>query len=336
VRLCSKPVYVCRDLLQYLAEQRIVAPGYTVLQDLVGEALTAEQARLITVLRAQLNVDECTALDSLYADTSGLHPITLLKHEPKDFSLGEMREEIQRRDLLHPLAQIASRVLPHLAIAPERISYYASLVSYYTVSRLKRLDGWTVSLYLLCFVSHRYQRLHDHVLTCFVHLVKQYVDEAKAVAKEQVAAERLANTLDVPKAGLVLKLFTSEQFDETTLFQTVQAQAFRILARPRLEQVADYIAKVVFSDETAKEWDHATILARRFKHHLRPLLLAIDIAATQSNAPILEAIAFLKTTFAKDRSLGQLRAAAFPTRVIPHRLRRYHTKPPHYALGAPR
>ncbi len=323
VRLCSKPVYVCRHLLQYLTEQRIVAPGYTVLQDLVAEALTAEQGRLITILRAQLSGDECAALDRLYADTPGLHPITLLKHEPRDFSLGEMRQEIQRRDVLQPLAQFASRVLPHLAISPEGISYYASLVTYYTVSRLKRLDMWIVSLYLLCFVAHRYQRLHDHVLTCFVHLVKQYVDEAKAVAKDHGAAERLAHTLDVPKAGLVLKLFTSEQYGETTLFQTVQAQAFHILARPRLEQVADSLAKAVISDETAKEWEHAPPLARRFKPHLRPLLLAIEITAAQSNAPILDAIAFLKATFAKDRSLGQVRAADFPTQVIPKRLRRY-------------
>lgn len=275
------------------------------------------------ILRVQLDAATCAILDRLYAETPGLHEITLLKREPKDFSLGEMREEIKRHDQLRPLAQLASRILPHLGISNDGISYYASLVTYYTVSRLKRLDVWTVYLYLLCFVSQRYQRLHDHLLTCFMHLVKQYVDEAKAVAKEKVAAERLANNLDVPKAGLVLKLFTSEQFGETTLFQTVQAQAFHILARPRLERVADHIAKAAGIDETAMEWEHVATLARRFKPHLRPILLVLDIAAAQTTAPILEAIAFLKAAFEKERSLGQVAAAAFPTRVIPRRLQRY-------------
>jgi len=74
---------------------------------------------------------------------------------------------------------------------------------------------------------------------------------------------------------------------------------------------------------TAKEWEHAPPLARRLKPHLRPRLLAAEINAAQSNAPILEAIAFFKATFAKDRSLGQVGAADFPTQVIPKRLGRY-------------
>jgi len=48
-----------------------------------------------------------------------------------------------------------------------------------------------VWLYLLCFLVHRYHRFNDNLLTCFIHLVKQYVDEAKAAAKEQVFAQRV-------------------------------------------------------------------------------------------------------------------------------------------------
>ncbi len=48
-RVSGQPVYIFRELLQYLAEQRIVAPGYSFLQDTVGKALTAEQHRLRTL-----------------------------------------------------------------------------------------------------------------------------------------------------------------------------------------------------------------------------------------------------------------------------------------------
>ena len=142
-RISSKPIYILRELLHFLTEQRLVKPGYTFLQEeLVGKAITAEGKRLAT-----------------------------------------MRREMTRGASLAHLYTVAKRIVPQLDISREGITYYSSLGSYYSVFRLKQLDTWTVYLYLLCFVFHRYQRFNDHLLTCFIHLVKQYADEAKATAK---------------------------------------------------------------------------------------------------------------------------------------------------------
>jgi len=322
-RLGSKPVYVFRELLQYLTEQRIVMPGYTVLQDIVGTALTAEQTRLEAILRTCLEPGDCAALDRLLGAASGLHPLTQLKRDPKDFSLGEMRREIGRATELRPLAQLAERLVPHLGISNEGIKYYASLVSYYSSFRLRQLGTHTAYLYLLCFAFHRYQRAHDHLLTCFLHKVKQYGDEAKAVAKERIATQRAADQRDLPKAGAVLKLFTAEQVDAATPFSAVQAQAFAILDRTRLDRVADQLTKAAQFDETALHWEHLDTLAPRFKRHLRPLLLAVEIAAAQPETPLLAAVAFLKTALAKGQPLSKVAEGAVPTRCIPKRLRRH-------------
>ena len=42
-RVCAKPVYIFRELWHVFTTRRFVAPGYTVLQELIGQALTAEQ-----------------------------------------------------------------------------------------------------------------------------------------------------------------------------------------------------------------------------------------------------------------------------------------------------
>jgi hypothetical protein len=57
----------------------------------------------------------------------------------------------------------------------------------------------------LCFIVHRYQRFNDNLLTCFIQLVKQYSDEAKATAKGTVYEYRRTGNQDLPKAGEVLK-----------------------------------------------------------------------------------------------------------------------------------
>jgi hypothetical protein len=322
-QISSKPIYVFRELLEYLIEQQIVTPGYTILQTIVGQALTYEQNRLTAIIRAELVGAECEALDRLFADTDGLYAITLLKREPKDFRLGEMRQEIDRADQLRPLYQVAQRIVPKLTISSEGIKQYASLVAYYSVFRLRQLSPWLVYLYLLCFVTHRYQRLHDHLLTCFIHTVNQYDDDAKAAAKEQVYTQRLERNTDLPKAGEVLKLFTSDPSDPAMSFQAVQAQAFAILERDRLARVADYMATKASFDETALQWEQIDTMAMRFKRHLRPILLAVDFATTQTTTPLFQAIAMLKTTFQNARPLSQVDPETLPSRCIPVRMKRY-------------
>jgi len=322
-RISSKPIYILREVLRYLTEQRIVSPGYTVLQeDIVGKALTAEQHRLTAILQAELTPMDRAALDPLLETADGLSVLTLLKRQPKDFSLGEMRREISRGDQLVPLYHLATRIVPQLAISQEGITYYASLVTYYSVYRLRQLDPGMVWLYLLCFLVHRYHRFNDNLLTCFIHLVKQYVDEAKAAAKEQVYAQRVVRNQDLPKAGLVLQLLLADAMPETA-FATIQAHAFAILERDRLARIADYLATQANFDETAFQWEHIDTMARRFKRHLRPLLCTVDLTATRVTTPLLEAIQFLRGTFDKDRSLRQVAAAAVPAACIPLRDKRY-------------
>lgn len=41
--VCGRPIYVFRELTHSLAEQRIVAPGYSTMQDIISAALTDEQ-----------------------------------------------------------------------------------------------------------------------------------------------------------------------------------------------------------------------------------------------------------------------------------------------------
>src|SRR5215470_4122502 len=185
-RVCAKPVYIFRELWSVLTTQRLVAPGYTVLQELISKALTEEQQRLSTVVRTQLQPVDITALQRLLDDAPSLYALTQLKHEPRDVSLSEIKREIQRGTQMAPLYTLAQRVLPDLEISNESITYYASLVHYYSVYKLKRLPVWTTYLYLLCFVIHRYQRLHDHLITSLLSHVRQYMEAAKAAAKERV------------------------------------------------------------------------------------------------------------------------------------------------------
>jgi hypothetical protein len=62
-RISSRPVYVLRELVDYLRKQRIVLPGYTYLQDLVRQALSFERSRLSEALSAFITPQDAVLLD---------------------------------------------------------------------------------------------------------------------------------------------------------------------------------------------------------------------------------------------------------------------------------
>jgi hypothetical protein len=90
--VCSKPIYIFREMMHYLQEERIVAPVYSFLQDTVGKAMTEEQNRLISIVRHHLTPSDIEALKALLSDSQGLYEITLLKREPKDYRMAEISD----------------------------------------------------------------------------------------------------------------------------------------------------------------------------------------------------------------------------------------------------
>ncbi len=323
VRVCGRPFYIFRELMHLLEEQHIVAPGYSYLQDVVGHALTYEQNRLMAITQTHLDEDDIKALNRLMENEAGLYEITQLKREPKDFGLTEVKREISRSEKIQLLYHRAKTILPELAISEESIKYYASLVTYYSVYRLKQLTEGMVHVYLLCFVYHRYQRAHDNLINSYIYKLKRYVEDGKAAAKQQVYEHQIGNNQDLQKAGRVLKLFVDETIVASTTFEDVRAQAFEILERQKLAFIAEHIATEASFDELAFQWEYVDSLAHKFKCNLRPILQTIELASTPSQASILEAIQFLKTAALKGRPLSQYSEESFPMQCIPESSKQY-------------
>jgi len=66
--VCSKPVYILREIINYLTVQQVVMPGYSFMQDAVGRALSHEQNRLINLVQSHLQASEVEALKNLLSD----------------------------------------------------------------------------------------------------------------------------------------------------------------------------------------------------------------------------------------------------------------------------
>lgn len=134
-QISSKPIYVFRILMEQLAEMRVVLPGYRYMQDTVSAALTHERHRLETLLGQHLTEQDIISLNRLLEEGDQFYAITYLRREPRDYSYGQIREEIDKSRQIASLYHRADKVLPCLDISRESIKYYASLIGYYSVYR---------------------------------------------------------------------------------------------------------------------------------------------------------------------------------------------------------
>ena len=76
--LSAQPVFILREALQYLFNQRIVAPGYTYLQDMVGRTVSTERLRLTRLLDRALTPELERQLQTLLEADEGMYRISLL------------------------------------------------------------------------------------------------------------------------------------------------------------------------------------------------------------------------------------------------------------------
>ena len=322
-KISSKPIYIFREIVSFLREKLIILPGYSSLQDIVGQALIYEQNRLSDLLSTSLKLFDISSLDALLEDTDSFYEITQLKREPKDFSLNEIRREINRADRLREIYRFAQKTLPTLEISNQSIAYYASLVAFYSVYKLKRFDRWVARLYLLCFAHQRYRRVNDNLINSLLYRLRQYTDQSKDNAKESLSLMQFETNQDMSKVGRVLKLYTDEQILPETPFGEVRLTAFEILSRQAIDRVAEQIAGEPRFDEIELRWDYLDTISHRVKLNLRPILEAVDFYALSTSADLLEAVRFLRRAFLQKTPFQQIPSNKFPSRFIPGKHKRY-------------
>ncbi len=251
--LSTQPIYIMREVLQYLESQRIVIPGYTFLQDLVGRAVTRERNRITELLAQALIPATKEQLDTLLQADEQVYRISALKREARDFSYKELRQEVERRRFFQPLHEFAQTFLATAGLSVESGKYYASLVKFYTVYKLQRMAQGTTRLYLLCFAYHRFRQINDNLIEAFIHLVDQYENQAKRAAEEGMQKAMLDAAEHLQAAGQVLSLFIDTSIPDDTPFTAVKEQAFNLLEPEQFPVVSNYLRNIAF-DKTGFEW----------------------------------------------------------------------------------
>lgn len=323
VRRDVTPGFIVTELIVWLNEHKIVRPGYTTLQTLISEALSAERGRLGDLLAGMLDDAAQKALAQLLIHDDTLSELAALKQDAKNFKWRQMANEREKRARLEPLYLIAKALLPKLAISQCNLRYYASLANFYTVYDLRRLKAEQRHLYLLCYTWQRYRQLTDNLVDALSYHMKQLEDESKARTDKRFVAEQTQRKQDTPQAvGRLLLLYVDEAVADPTPFGDVRKDAFKIMPREAL-QLAGQRLSAKPASKLAMRWQVVDGLAERIRRQLRPLYVALDFSSGAPDNPWLAALAWMRSVFAKPQRLSQRPLAECPDATLPNPLRPY-------------
>ena len=103
VRRDVTPGFIVAELIAYLNEHKIVRPGYTTLQTLISESLSAERQRLGSLLAGVLDEAAKNALAQLLVRDDTLSELAALKQDAKNFGWRQMAREREKRAKLELL-----------------------------------------------------------------------------------------------------------------------------------------------------------------------------------------------------------------------------------------
>ena len=233
-RMDVTPAFLLSELMAFLIGQRIVRPGYTTLQTVIRDALSAERQRLEQRVEEALDDAARTALQKLLVRENTLSELAAIQQDAKNFGHKMMVAERQKRATLAPLYAIAKALLPSLDISQLNIAYYASLADYYTIYDLRRLQSGPCHLYLLCYAWQRYRQLSDNLVDALGYHMQRLEDDTKETANQQAAQAQTERQQAVPRVGRLLLLYVDDTLEDTTPFGTVRRQAFSIMPKEAL------------------------------------------------------------------------------------------------------
>jgi len=295
-----EPRYIFDECISFLTDKQIAIPKYTVLQRLVSTVVNTEKVRLQNIIRDKLS-DPLHEFMRQLLNTHSSVPLSGLRNKAKDFTAPEMQKELTAFRYIQPHRQAIDSLVEALQISGHNIDYYASMVDYYTATKLRRFDSLTATLYLLCYLHKRQVDINERLADGFIFHVRRLNEQAKMAAKETSFKEWTTAAANVGKAGNILLLFIDNQLTDTTPFGVIKKKAFSWIAVEDIEPLSRYLRDQRHALDHYI-WTYYDRQVDVVQGLLRQLFLALHFQSDNQNA-LLAQVNMMQQVLGVDRQL---------------------------------
>jgi len=313
--------YILVELLQFLRNEKIIRPSYTVLQDIISKVLSDESDRLGDIILDSLDEISQQTLNELLGKEDILSVLSSVKADSKDFGYKVMRLEHVKLEKIKPLYYFTKELLSKLDISRQNMLYYGSLVNFYTIYELRRMKIKHSYLYLICYCWQRYLQITDNLINAFEYHLKQFDSEVKETALDSFTKHSRHHQGQLPTIGKLINLYVDENIsDDLTFGEIKQKYVFPLMPKDKLSITAKQMIEKKVTELSLK-WKSVDRIGHKFTKHLRHIFMSFNFSTVKKNSIWLTAITKLKQVFASQKTLADISNLEPYITIIPKRLK---------------
>ena len=165
--------------IEYLSSQRVAIPGYSVLQDIIGQVVSQVRDELILLVDHSLS-DELKANLSDLVSGKGQPTLMQLRQSAKSFKTAELNKELTVHHQIQSWMPEVRSIVSELSLSLKNQQHFASRVDYYG-SKLKRQKVSHLHLYFLCYLLERWQKNLERIPSRFVSVAEAMTQRCMAL-----------------------------------------------------------------------------------------------------------------------------------------------------------
>lgn len=280
--------YILDECIAYLSRNKIAIPKYSILQRVISTAVNNEKSRIHKLINKKLSDNLSRFLKSLFTNDAPLH-LSEVRQSAKNFTPGEINKELNIFNHLKPHMDNITELLDTLKLSLKNTEYYASLVDYYTVTKLQRFDHLTWQLYLLCYLQSRYRNINEHLADAFIYHSRKLREKAKDYAKEAAFNEWNNASENISKAAGILRLFIDNSMDSKQSFSKIKNKAFKLISPDDIESLCLYLTDEKRSIDYYV-WEYYDQQSEWITETLRPLFLSLEFQSSETTQVLVTQI----------------------------------------------
>jgi len=280
--------YILDECIAYLSRSKIAIPKYSILQRIISSAVNDEKNRIHIIIDKNIPGILSQFFKSLFTNDEKIH-LSEVRQSAKNFTPGEVNKELNIFKRLKVHMDNINVLLGKLKLSLKNTEYYASLVDYYTITKLQRFDLTTRQLYLLCYLQSRCRNINEHLADAFIYHCRKLRENAKDHAKEAAFNEWNNASENISKAAGILRLFIDNTLDSSQPFSKIKNKAFKLINPDEIESLCLYLTDEKRTIEYYV-WQFYDQQYEWITETLRPLFLALEFQSSETTRVLVNQI----------------------------------------------